>query len=805
MFKNYFKISIRNLYKHPFYSIINIAGLAIGIACVLFIIFYVQDELSYDRYNKNADRIYRIVSDFHFKGNDLVVGQCGAPVGPGMISEFPEIETFTRFSQGGNTFVRTEDKVYRESNIFYADSTFFDVFTVPLIYGDKRNALNVGNKVVISQTLAHKYFGSANPIGKILKVNDYLEFNITGVFADIPKASHFHADIIASIYSDKRLPKDLWSNANYPTYIVLKPGTDAKQLETKFPYLVKKYLFPEVEKFLGIMPENMESSGVKVGYRLQPLLDIHLYNYAKGEFEPGGDIKYVYIFSAIGLFILLLACINFINLSTARSANRAKEVGIKKVVGSSRRELIMQFLAESIIISAISAVIAVGIVELLLPYFNDLAGKEIETSYFGNFVISISILLIVIVAGVLAGSFPAFVLSAFNPAVVLKGNIAAGSRKAWLRRGLVVFQFTTSIVLIICTFVVLNQLDYIQNKRLGYDKEHVLIVEDTYILGDKSEAFKQEILRNPGIISATVTGFLPVDSYRSNCGTFPDANINMENMRPIQTWRVDYDYIKTMGIKIIDGRDFSRDFSSDSDAVIINESCAKFYGWKNPLEHSIGNYAESYKMKKYNVIGVIQDFNFESLKNEVEPLVLYIHRSSGKISFRIKTSDIHGLISSIKSTWDKFATGQPISYKFMDESFNAMYQSENRISKIFGTFAAIAILVGCLGLFGLSAFTATKKTKEIGIRKVHGATVKNIVVLLSKEFAKLVGVAFIIAAPVAYYLMSNWLDNYAYKTSLDAWTFILAGALAMIIALITVGYHAVKAALINPAQSLKYE
>ena len=809
MLKNYFKISFRNLYKHPFYSIINITGLAIGIACVLFIIFYVQDELSFDRYNKKADRIYKVISNFHFNGEDMIDAECGAPVGPGMLSEFPEIETFTRLKKIGSVFIRTGDKVYKESKVYYADSTFFDVFSIPLIYGNKQNVLNVRNKIVISKTTAHKYFGNENPVGKSLKVNDYQEYYVSGVFDDIPKASHFHADLILSIYSDGQLPQDFWTNFNYPTYIVLKPGTDAKQLEAKFPILVKKYAYPEVEKFLGILPENIEAAGVSVVYQLEPLTDIHLYNYAKGELEPGGDIKYVYILSAIGLFILLLACINFVNLSTARSANRAKEVGIKKVVGSSRHDLIIQFLSESMIISAISAAIAVGLVELLLPYFNNLAGKEIETSYIGNFVSSISLLLIVITTGILAGSFPAFVLSAFNPATVLKGNLAAGSRKAWLRRGLVVFQFTTSIVLIICTFVVFSQLNYIQNKKLGFDKEHVLIINDAYTLGNKIDSFKEEVLRNPGVVSGTISGYLPVESNRSDNGTFPDGNTDMANMRPIQTWRVDYDYLKTLGIQLVEGRNFSRDFSSDADAVVINETCAKFFGWKNPLEHSLGRFetddAGKYEMKKYQVIGVVKDFNYESVKNKIEPLAFYLERNDGMVSFRLKTADISGTIAFVKSTWNKFTTGQPFSYRFLDESFNAMYQSEDKIGSIFGTFAAIAVFVGCLGLFGLSAFTAAKKTREIGIRKVHGATVRNIVFLLSKEFAKLVGVAFILAAPAAYYLMHNWLNNYAYKTTLDLWTFIYAGLLAMIIALVTVGYHAVKAALINPVENLRYE
>ena len=807
MFRNYIKIGLRNLYKHPFYSGINITGLAAGIACVLFIILYVQDELSYDRFMDNSNRIYRVTSHLHLRGNDMNGVSAGGPVGKGIMDEFPEVENFTRIVNRGAHLISYNNIYYKEPNIFYADSTFFKVFDVPLLQGNKNDVLNAKDKIALSESVAKKYFGNDNPIGKILKIDEKKEYNVTGVFKDFPYNSHFHPGIIVAMASYSLSEHDLWTNGNFPTYLLLKPGTNYKQLEAKFRLLVTKYVYPEVQKFVGVLPKDIEASGIKISYGLQPLTDIHLYSHYPGEFEPNGDIKYAYIFSAIGLFILLLACINFVNLSTARSANRAKEVGVKKVVGSTRKDLIFQFLSESTIISFISAVLAIFIVEFLMPHFNNLAGKHIEFSYLTRpFTVGV-VLFTILTTGILAGSFPAFVLSSFNPAVVLKGNFSIGKGKRFLRSGLVVFQFATSIILIVCTLVVFSQLNFIQNKKLGFNKENVLIVQDAYILGSNLDAFKNEILKNSNVLSGTISGYLPIESDRSDNGTFPDGRVDLKKLLPIGSWRIDYDYLKTMGMKLVEGRNFSRDFGADTASVIINQACAKAFGWENPLKHTVGRYHSSNAkdLRVYKIIGVVKDFNFESVKIRIEPLILYLGKSTSLASFRIKSAGVANTVSFIHKTWDRFAIGKPFNYEFMDQSFNAMYKSEDKVGNIFGTFAVIAVLIGCLGLFGLSAFTAAKKTKEIGIRKVHGATVKDIVILLSKEFAVLVSIAFIIAAPVAYYLMSRWLDDYAYRTNLSYWIFALSGMLALLIALLTVSYHAIKAALSNPAKSLKYE
>ncbi|MFC2135294.1 ABC transporter permease [Bacteroidota bacterium] len=807
MLGSYIKIAVRNLKKHAFYSLINITGLVTGIACVLFITLFVFDELSFDKFNKKADRTYRLVSDFMIRGNEFQSAMSGGPVGQGMMLEFPEVEQQTRVLPRGSWFIKHKDITHKEELIHFADSTFFDVFSIEVIAGNKEDALKAPNSLMLSETMAKKYFGEENPVGTILRLDDRVDYSVTGVFKDFPHTSHFRAEFLASASSFEISRTDFWSNANFYTYIVLKEGADPNDLVEKYPSLLQKYVKPEIEMLAGVSIGDFAELNLKFEWILQPLTDIHLYSEYDNEMGVNGDIQYVYIFSAIGLFILLLACINFVNLATARSTLRAKEVGIKKVVGSDRKSLITQFLAESVVISLIALIIGLVLVYTLLPYFNILAGKTILYSNVINSTTMIIILAIPFITGILAGSFPAFVLSAFNPAIILKGNLSSGVKKGWLRSGLVTFQFTTSIILIVCTLVVFNQLSYIQNKKLGFNKEQVLIVNDAFILRDMAETFKQEVLRNPSILSGTMSGYLPVVSSRSKNGTIPDGDMTSDKFQPIQSFRVDTDYIKTMGMEIVIGRDFSKEFPTDSVAAIINEACAKEFGWDNPLDHTVAKYysVNPPAMHKYQVIGVVKDFHFESLKNNIEPVIMYLERSRSNISFRFNSANTTSVISHIKSMWEETVPGQPFDYRFLDESFNDMYKAEIKVGDIFGTFASLAVIVGCLGLFGLSAFTAERKTKEIGIRKVHGASVKSVVILLSKEFAKLILISFVIAAPIAYYLMSTWLENYAYRTGLNVWTFILSGLLAMFVALVTVSYHAVKAGLINPAESLKYE
>jgi len=808
MFKNNVKIALRNLLKYKFYSFLNLTGLAIGIAICLLILLFVQDELNYDKYNDKADRIYRVIADFKLGGNNLVSPQLGPPSAQAILNDYPEVENVVRVREAGVWFIKYGDKTFKENNVLEADSTFFEIFTIPLLAGNPEEVLNKPNTIVLSKTTAEKYFGNENPVEKVLRLDNREDYIITGVFQDIPSNSHFHADFIKSLKIRNDGSSEYWlSRMNYITYILLQENYDPKNLEAKFPAMTEKYIGPEILQFLGKSMEDFRKDGSKAGFYLQPLTDIHLYSDLSGELEPNGDIKYVYIFSAIAVFILLIACINFMNLSTARSAGRAKEVGIKKVLGSERKDLIKQFLTESIIMSLISSLLALCLIQLLIPYFNILSGKQLEISYLTNPQFLIGIIVLTLFIGILAGSYPALFISSFKPVAVLKGKLRSGAKSGWLRSSMVVFQFSSSIIMIIATTVVFNQLSYIQNKKIGFDKEGVIIIHDTYMLDKQIESFKNEIVNDPNIISGTISSYLPVESSRNNNGTFRDTRTNDEKLTPMQTWRVDYDYIKTMGMEIIEGRNFSKDFGGDSAAVIINEAAAKHFEWDNPLNERIGQFASSdgSEINTYNVVGVVKDFHFESLKNTISPVLFFLRPDDSSVAFRFKGTNTAEIINLIKTKWDKFAAGQPFEYSFMDEDFIKMYQAEQKIGEIFSTFAFLAIFVACLGLFGLAAFTAEQRTKEIGIRKVLGASVPGIILMLSKEFAKLVVIAFIISVPVAYYYMNIWLQDFQYRIDLTAGIFLLAGIIAISIAMITVSYHALKIATANPAKSLRYE
>ncbi len=808
MFKKYLTVAVRNLLKYKFYSILNITGLAAGIATCLLILLFVQDELSYDKFHENSDRIYRIVADFTLGGNSFTAANVGPPTGFAIVNDYPEVENAVRLMSSGSWFVRYGENSFKETEVIYADSTLFRVFTLPLINGDPQTALTRPNTMVISQRMVDKYFGSEDPIGKTLRLDDSRDYQVTGVYDKIPGNSHFHAEFILSLASVSSSSENFWlGNMGYKTYLLLRENADYKALEAKFPDMIKKYVGPEIQKFLGTSLEEFEAGGGKTGYYLQPLTDIHLHSDLLDELEPNSDIKYVIIFSAIAFFILIIACINFMNLSTAASAGRAKEVGIKKVLGSERKSLITQFLTESLTTSIIATVISLIIVKVALPHFNDLAGKELEFNILSNSQILMGVLLITLFIGLLAGSYPALFISAFKPIEVLKGKLKLGAKSGFMRSSLVVFQFTASIIMIICTTVVFNQISFIQNKKLGFNKEQVLIINDAFILSNQIQAFKNAVLQNPDVLAGTVSGYLPTESSRSGNAILRGGVKDEKNSIVMQNWRVDYDYINTLGMEIIEGRNFSREFGSDSMAVIINETAAKFFGWEDPLGKIVGRFTsnETASIAKYNIIGVVKNFHYESLRNSIGPLLFFLKNSTSKVAFRISTANIRQLITSVKDKWDEFAPGQPFDYSFMDEEFNNMYNAEQRMGGIYSVFAFLAIFIGCLGLFGLAAFTAQQRTKEIGVRKVLGASVGGIVLLLSKEFVKLVVISFVIAAPIAYYYMNNWLGDFAYRTEIGTFTLLAAGGIALAIALVTVSYHAIKVAVTNPVKSLRYE
>ena len=802
------KFAVRNLLKYKSHSFINITGLSIALAACLLIMLFVQYELSYDKFNEKADRIFRVIVDLKLGGNMLVGTNLGAPTAEAMINDFPEVENAVRLKESGSWFISYGDNSFKETKVIRADPTFFDIFTVPLLKGNPETALAKPNTLVLSKKMSEKYFGSDNPIGKTLRLDNREDYLVTGVFDKIPSNSHFHADFILSLQIKHSDGYGHWlSNMNYVTYILLQRNYNYKSLEAKFPSMVEKYIGPDIEFFTGKSLKDFMKEGNKAGFYLQPLTDIHLHSDLMGELEPNSDIKYVVIFSAISIFILLIACINFINLSTAGSSGRAKEVGIKKVLGSEKKDLVKQFLTESLVMSLIATILALIIIELVLPLFNNLSGKELTISLFTNYQFLAGILILTIFIGLLAGSYPALIISSFKPVSVLKGKLRSGAKSGFLRSSMVVFQFVASIVMIIATIVVFNQLHYIQNKKLGFDKEQVIIIHDTFILSDKVESFKNEVVNDSRIISGTVSSSLPVESSRNSNGTFRDGNVNDEKLTTMQSWSVDYDYIPTLGMKIIKGRNFSREFGSDSQAVVINEAVAKHFEWKNPIGKRLSQYTsgDGSQMATYTVVGIVKNFHYESLRNTIGPVLLFLGRSTSNIVFRFNDKNLSEVINLIKDKWEKFAPGSAFEYSFMDKDFDKMYKAEQKLGDIFSTFAFLAIFIGCLGLFALATFTAAQRTKEIGIRKILGASVSKVLLLMTKEFLKWIIIANIIAFPIAFYLMNKWLEDFAYRTEIRWWIFALSGGIALIIALLTVSYQAIKAATTNPVKSLRYE
>lgn len=809
MFKNYFKVAIRNLWKNKTFSFINIFGLAVGIATCLLISLYVLDELSYDKYNKNADRIYRIDADIKFGGDEQKLAVCPDPLAFAMVKDYPEVENAVRFRNYGPSLVKKGNENIKEQRIIYADSTLFDVFTLPMTEGNPKKALAEPNSVVVTEKIAKKYFNTTHALGKVLRFDNKNDYKITGVIKEIPENSHFNFDFFISLAGVEEAKQNIWVSFNFNTYLLLRKDAKVTSFRKKFAEIMKRYMWPQAEQLMHINQEDFKKSGNFIHLSLTPLTNIHLHSDRIAELAPNSDVQIVYIFSVIAIFILLVACVNFMNLSTARSANRAKEVGVRKVLGTQRRNLISQFLTEAVVMSLIAFVFAIGIALLLLPFLNELALKDLTLSVAEHPFLFPLLIAFAIVVGLLAGSYPAWYLSAFRPIQVLKGTIATGFKRSYLRSGLVVFQFFISIVLIIATIVIYNQLNYIRNKKLGFNKEQVILVRDAYVLDKQAESFRQEVLKYPEIVSGTKSGYLPVsNSGRDNESLFPEGHIENDKAVSTQFWTVDHDYIKTMGMQMVQGRDFNKDFPTDSSAIILNETAVKLFGFSgNPIGRKVTELTDlnAKTTRDYTVVGVVKNFNFESLRQNIGALCMRIGNSTGTISFRIKTTNVAQTINHIKTTWKQMAPNEPFSYSFLNEEFDNMYRSEQRSGKIFISFAILAILIASLGLFGLAAYAAEQRTKEIGIRKVLGATVNNIVGMLSKDFLKLVLVASLIAFPVAWWAMHKWLQDFAYRVDLNWWVFLMAAVLALLIAILTVSFQAIKAALTNPVKNLRTE
>ncbi len=811
MIRNYLKVAWRNLIKSKGFSAINITGLAAGLACFILIALYVADELSYDRFHEKGDRIFRVNSYIRFGGNEFNLAVCSDPMGATLKKDYPQVEEFARiYASSGSKLIKKGDQFINEANVFYADSTLFNVFTLPAVAGDPTKALNDPNTVVITESTARKYFGSVQEaLGKTVETNEHGStlYKVTAIIRDIPHNSHFSADFIFSMDNVDYNMGDYLSH-NFHTYILLREGVDYHSFEKNFKQVIERYVMPQAKQMMQLSSlADFEKAGNKIQYSLMPIRDIHLKSEMFPELGVNGNIQYVYIFSAIALFVLLIACVNFMNLSTARSANRAKEVGIRKVLGTDRRRLINQFLAESTLTSVMAMILAILIAALVLPLFNDIASKQLTLSFLLNWKIVMILVALPVLVGLLAGSYPAFFLSKFQPIAVLKGKLAKGSKGSTLRSALVVFQFFTSIVFIIGTIVVYRQLNFIQTTRVGFNKDQVLVVDDTYAMKNP-EAFKNEVKTLSGVKAACFAGYLPVSNSARSDNAFSKSPVfTQESSVSMQNWRIDYDYIPMLGMEMVKGRNFSRSFGSDSSAIIINETTAKFLEYDDPIGKKLyyANDNTGKSMTEYTIIGIVKNFNFESLRKNVGPLCFVLGNSTGSTAFKVSTTDLPNLIAQIEQKWRTMATGLPFHYRFLDDSFDAMYRDEQRVGKVVLIFSIIAIVVACLGLFGLATYMAEQRTKEIGIRKVLGASVGGVIGLLSKDFIRLVAISFVIAVPVAWYVMSKWLNDFAYRVNLAWWIFALAGGFALLIAIVTVSTQAIKAALANPIKSLRSE
>ncbi len=810
MFKNHFKIAWRNLSRNRSHSLINLLGLAIGIACCLLIVIWVADELSYDKWNAKADRIYRMTADINFAGSHKQYAVTPAPLAEALMTDFPEVETAVRFRNYGGSLVKREVQNFIEENVIHCDSTVFDVFSLNLIKGNAKTALAAPNTLVISETVASKYFPNDDPIGKNLTFDNKTEYVITGVMQDMSQNSHFYFDFLVSLTGGREATNGIWASNNFHTYYVLREGTNVASFEAKvFPHLLEKYISPFIEQALGQSYEEIATAtGAFIKYNYQPLTDIHLTSNLTVELSPNGSIQYVWIFSAAALFILLIACVNFMNLSTARSSIRAKEIGVRKVLGSMRSNLVNQFLVESVLMAGLAFLVGILLAQFALPYYNNLADKQLTLPFASIPFWSIS-LLSMLGVGLLAGSYPAFYLSAFKPIKTLSGKLLEKGGNLSLRNGLVVFQFLIAVLLIIGTLVINRQMDFIQNKKMGFERDQLLILNNAYPLGDKVFTFKKELLNNPQITQATVSGYLPIPSYRSDSPMCKSQEMRDDNCMQTQMWQVDEDYISTLGMELVAGRNFSPDMLTDSNAVIINETAVKMLGLENPIGYQLygdnNGVSGPDNLPSKTIIGVVKDFHFESLRQNIGAVSLFLNPSASKVVLKVNTNDLPTLITNIERNWKDFAAGQPFSYRFMDESFDQVYRSETRIGRLFTIFSGLSILIACLGLFGLAAFATERRTKEIGIRKVLGASTTGLVALLSKDFLKLVVVSLIIATPIAWYMMNNWLQDFAYSTTIDWSIFAVASIGAIAIAFLTVSFQSIKAALANPVTSLKAE
>lgn len=806
MLHNYLKIALRNFRKQRTFSALNLLGLTVGLATVLLITLYVVNELSYDRYSENANRIYRVNPHFRIAGEDLREKIVPANLGPAMRRDYPIVEDFVRLSNVGSSRVRKGDAFVTEQRTCWADSNFFSVFSLSMVAGDAKTALTKLHTVVISETMAMRQFGNlpaAEIVGRTIAIDDTTLWTVTAVMRDMPALSHFHFDLIRSMCTQQESREVNWLNNDWETYLLLRPGATEAELDRDLTAATLKYAEPVIRKALSTNFEEMAKKGDFYRYSSIPLTRIHLYSDLPKETEASGNIVYVRMFMIIAVFILLLACVNFMNLSTARSSGRSREVGVRKVLGSLRSNLITQFLIESILYSAGAMVLAFLLALLLLPWFSQLSGQQLTTAALPWSWLVPAAAIGALVVGVLAGSYPAFYLSRFQPIQVLKGRLSSGFSGSRLRNVLVVFQFTTAIALVVGTIVIYSQLHFIRNQRLGYDRSQVLLVQHMDAIGDHLPAFKNALAQLPGVRAVTTASSFPTSNFSTADMWFADPG-RKRSFGP-ERWTTDAAYVQAMGMTMAYGRPFLPEMKTDTQGIVINQTMARLMGVANPVGQDLYHQEDQGKLVPYHILGVVKDFHSVTLHERTPPLVMNLTRFGEITGIRLSTDNIAATIEQVRKIYAGYATNTPFDYSFMDDDFNKLYAADSRVGEVITTFTILALVVACLGLFGLVTFAAEQRKKEMSIRKVLGAGVRDIVGLLARDFVVLILVSLVIAFPLAWFGMHQWLRSFAYRTSFGISTFALA-TLAIVAAIaITISYQAFRSAIARPVDSLKAE
>lgn len=799
------KHSLRSFKRQRAYIVINILGLAIGIACSLLITLYVINEAGYDRFNEKKDRLYRVILNGKIGSQTITGAFTPAVMGPTLPREFPEVEDFLRMNGMGPTTVEYEQQIFTDNDIIEADSSFFNFFTIPVIKGDPKNLLNSPHKVVLSETTARKIFGNEDPVDKLLKIgSDSIRYVVSVIMKDVPSNSHFDASMVTSFMTNPRSKDDIWLNNSFGLYLLMKKNSNPATVDARFNELIVKYVGPEVQKFMGTTIEEFLKRGNIYRFYLQKLTDIHLDNTVQGDFKAPVDPKYLIIFGSVAILIVLIAAINFMNLATAQASRRAKEVGIKKIGGSTRGMLIAQFLTESFILAFVSLIFALLIVKLSLPYFNNLLGTKLSLNLFSAWYTIPGLILFALLVGVMSGSYPAFFLSSFNPYEVLKGSARNNSGNGKLRRILVVFQFAVSILLIVGTLIMNKQIKYMLNKDVGFNREQLVVIERAHVIGNRMKSFKERVKSIPGVINIASSTALPGRTNNNN-GYMIEGRKD-ETFLMTTSW-VDYDFLDTYEMKLDSGRVFSESYTTDRQACILNESAMKNFGITDMEKTRIMRPGEN-GLEYLSIIGTVRNFNFESLRNPVQPYILLLQGENnywGYITVRLSPANYASAISAIEKIWKEYTSNTPLQYYFLDADFQKMYSEEQQNAKMAMIFSLLAIFIAALGLSGLTSYTVEQKTREIGVRKAMGSSVAGIYFQISKEIIVLVSVSSLISWPLIYYYAGKWLENFYYKINPGFFSFVAGLLIALGIALLTISYRVIKAASVNPAQSLKYE